>query len=214
MAPLHMCILLQLVSTSVPGAKINLQADRLSLQYRSRLSQGLARFGFWTSKRKMSLSGFAADPERANVFLIDYIQIMFDHGRPFGLAKETILRSYANGVQTSEGAAARGLGQRLFLASSETGPQPSTHAVRNYFRTVPLRMPGCGPARPRQSPCSGSLGSRPFKPGSGACFAQKSFSVFTVLASGFLGVSACRIRTLRSSQCLNLRTELSWDVSV
>ena len=39
----------------------------------------------------MSLSGLAADPERANAFLIDYIQTLFDHGRPFGLAKETIL---------------------------------------------------------------------------------------------------------------------------
>lgn len=91
MAPLHTCILVLLVSTSVSGAKINLQADRLSLQYRSRLSQALTRFGLWTSKRKMSLSGLAADPERANAFLIDYIQSLFDHGRPFGLAKETIL---------------------------------------------------------------------------------------------------------------------------
>ena len=86
-----MCILLLLVSTSVSGGRTNLQADRLSLQYRSRLSQALTRFGFWTSKRKMSLSGLAADPERANACLIDYIQILFDHGRPFGLAKETIL---------------------------------------------------------------------------------------------------------------------------
>ena len=86
-----MCVLLLLVSTSVFGAKINLQADRLSLQYRSRLNQALTRFGFWISKRKMSLSGLAADPERANAFLIDYIQSLFGHGRPFGFAKEAIL---------------------------------------------------------------------------------------------------------------------------
>ena len=191
-----MCVLLLLVSTSVSGAKINLQADRLSLQYLSRLSQALTRFGFWISKRKISLPGLAADPECAKAFLIDYIQSLFDHGRPFGLAKETIFA-----MQT----VFRHLKGRLRAAWDSA----SSWRLRNpVHRRVPMRFEtlvglcryGCLAAwlRPdwtKVVPFSGSLGSRPCKPGSGACFAQQSFSGFTALASAFLGVAACRMKT-------------------
>ena len=72
-------------------SRANLQRDRLSSAYRTRLTQAAAGFDTWCRKQGLRLDRLAKDPQRMSETLVAYVQHLHDAGSALWVATHAVL---------------------------------------------------------------------------------------------------------------------------